>query len=83
MLTETACSGSYKGQGENNFGTSYLLKQCHFYHYQRILGGLKKKKTWGDKGSENSEPWIITPVYLTYKRAECASLSLIKDVLSI
>lgn len=82
MLTETACSRSYKGQGENNSGTSYLLKQCHFYHYQRILGGLKKRGG-GDKGSEKSEPWIITPVYLTYKRAECASLSLIKDVLSI
>ena len=48
MLTEATCSASDKGQGENNFGASYHLRQCHFYHYQRVLRGLeggKKKKS--------------------------------------
>ena len=55
LLTETTCSGNYKGQGEDNLAVSYLLTQCHFYRDQKILGGLGKKKR-GDKRSEKSEP---------------------------
>lgn len=81
LLTETTCSGNYKGQGENHFGASYHLRQCHFHHYQRVLEDCGEGEQ--DKGSGNSEAWIITPVYLTYDRPGCTSICLIKDVLSI
>lgn len=55
LLTETTCSGNYKGQRENNFGASYLLKQCHSYHYQRILGELEKKRETKEVRTQNPE----------------------------
>lgn len=56
LLTETTCSGNYKGQGEDNLAASYLLTQCHFYHEQKVLRGLGKKKGGEKKEVRSQSP---------------------------